>query len=121
MLVWVPEESHGDLNEKRRTERIVDNAAKTDSAMEQIPDMISPILEIEGTWDEIKARVPDFEGKRLRVTVRVAEDPAGEALSPLDAALVDIWSNVPDESWDQFPADFGDNLDHYLYGTPRRQ
>ena len=38
----------------------------------------------------------------------------------LDAALSAIWRDTPDDAWDKLPADFGDNLDHYLYGTPKR-
>jgi len=27
---------------------------------------------------------------------------------------------VPKGEWDRLPADLSDNLDHYIYGTPRR-
>jgi hypothetical protein len=30
------------------------------------------------------------------------------------------WSKVPPEAWDDVPSDFSVNLDHYLYGTPKR-
>ncbi len=36
-------------------------------------------------------------------------------------ALVDaIWSAVPEEELAQLPPDLSANLDHYLYGTPKR-
>ena len=35
----------------------------------------------------------------------------------VDAALEKIWGEVPDETWEKFPADFGENLDRYLYGS----
>jgi|GEM_PF-5358859 hypothetical protein len=38
----------------------------------------------------------------------------------LDAALEQIWQDTPDEVWERFPEDFGGNLDHYLYGTPKK-
>ncbi len=76
-------------------------------------------LELEGTWDEIKRSMPDFDGKRLRVTVRVAEPAQATISSTIDEALARIWHTVPEASWQRFPDDFGDNLDHYLYGTPK--
>lgn len=27
---------------------------------------------------------------------------------------------VPQEEWDKLPKDLSDNLDHYLYGTPKK-
>ena len=36
-------------------------------------------------------------------------------------AMVDaIWSAVPEEALAQLPPDLSANLDHYLYGTPKR-
>jgi len=36
-------------------------------------------------------------------------------------AMVDaIWSEVPDEELAKLPPDLSANLDHYLYGTPKR-
>lgn len=85
--------------------------------------MALPLIELHGTWKEIEAQLPDFQEQRLHVIVfpeaGVSAEPA-EARSPLDAALAEIWNTTPEESWEQMPADFGDNIDHYLYGTPKR-
>jgi hypothetical protein len=87
--------------------------------------MSTPLLELEGTAEEIQQRLADFAGQRLHVTVRPVETPAeatpAGAQSPVDAALSAIWNRVPDAAWEQFPADFGDHLDHYLYGTPKQE
>jgi Arc/MetJ-type ribon-helix-helix transcriptional regulator len=47
--------------------------------------------------------------------------------SPSEAALVPAWrrvietmSDVPDEVFDRIPADSSEQLDHYVYGTPKR-
>ncbi|HLJ56331.1 MAG TPA: hypothetical protein VKT77_14920 [Chthonomonadaceae bacterium] len=80
-----------------------------------------PVIELEGTWEEISRQLPDFDGKRLHVSVRLAEDSAVEGADSVDAALARIWNEVPDASWESLPADFGDNLDHYLYGSAKRQ
>ena len=76
--------------------------------------MSVPLLELEGTTEEIIAQLPDFGGQRVHVIVNPIL-----AQSPLDLALNEIWKTVPDSSWEQFPADFADNMDHYLHGTPK--
>ena len=67
------------------------------------------------------------QGKLQRVS-EVQElrlQPAGDR--PYDAAaptiedvLHDLASQVPQEDWGSLPPDLTDNLDHYLYGTPKR-
>jgi hypothetical protein len=39
---------------------------------------------------------------------------------PIEDVLSSIASEVPQEEWDKLPPDLTDDLDHYLYGTPRR-
>lgn len=36
------------------------------------------------------------------------------------ARLDQIWAGVTDEEWEAIPADMSVNLDHYLYGSPKR-
>ena len=49
-----------------------------------------------------------------------------EQMSPMTVgdeilAMVDaIWGEVPDEELAKLPPDLSANLDHYLYGTPKR-
>jgi len=38
----------------------------------------------------------------------------------IEDVLAAIAAEVPREEWDRLPADLTDDLDHYLYGTPRR-
>ena len=83
--------------------------------------MKAPELELEGTWEEIKGQVPDFNGKRLKVTVRVAEEAPRKPTRTLDEVLEEIWRTVPESSWETFPPDFGENMDHYLYRTPKKK
>ena len=35
--------------------------------------------------------------------------------------LAVISSRVPDEVWEKIPADGAENIDHYLYGSPKRK
>lgn len=65
-------------------------------------------------------------GKLLQVT-RIDEMklfPAGESsfdmtATPIEEVLQDLANVIPEEDWDALPADLTDDLDHYLYGTPR--
>lgn len=33
--------------------------------------MVTPVLELEGTWEEIAAKVPDYQDTPLQVTIQV--------------------------------------------------
>ena len=39
---------------------------------------------------------------------------------PIEEILKELAAGIPREEWDRLPADLTDDLDHYLYGTPRR-
>lgn len=43
--------------------------------------------------------------------------PDGAAISEM---IVAIGRSTPAEEWERVPTDLSFNLDHYLYGTPRR-
>ena len=34
--------------------------------------------------------------------------------------LAAIGASVPREEWEKLPKDFNENLDHYLYGSPKK-
>ena len=85
--------------------------------------MVHPLLDMRGLWEEIAPQMNAMKGQRVRVIVLPndeASELCGDAATPLDTALHEIWSEVPDTSWDQFPSDFANHIDHYLYGTPKR-
>ncbi len=67
------------------------------------------------------------QGKVLRVTEieQLAFEPVGEATydhnaPSIEDVLAGLAREVPKAEWDRLPADLTDNLDHYLYGTPKR-
>ncbi len=39
---------------------------------------------------------------------------------PIEDILAELAAQVPQEDWERLPPDLTDNLDHYLYGTPKR-
>jgi hypothetical protein len=67
------------------------------------------------------------QGKLLKIT-RVDEitiHPVGEVpfdhtAQPIEDVIAGLAAQVPQAEWDRLPDDLTDNLDHYLYGTPKR-
>ena len=45
---------------------------------------------------------------------------AASAQKPLWEVIADIARTVPDEEWAKIPSDASYQLDHYLYGTPKK-
>jgi hypothetical protein len=84
--------------------------------------MTTPLLELEGTWEEIEAQLPDFAGQRLHIVVHPAVEN-GTLLSnarPINDVLDEIAASIPAEELAKLPPDFTDQLDHYIYGTAKR-
>jgi hypothetical protein len=67
------------------------------------------------------------QGKILRIaeiadlTLEVADEvPYDPDAASIENVLAGLASEVSEEEWNNLPSDLTDNLDHYLYGTPRR-
>jgi hypothetical protein len=63
--------------------------------------------------------------KRSPASSKARLQPAGKPASdhiprPVEEILAELAREVPQAEWDKLPADLTDNLDHYLYGTPKR-
>ncbi|MDQ2731830.1 MAG: hypothetical protein M3Y56_09245 [Armatimonadota bacterium] len=89
-----------------------------------MPDQLT---EIEGTWDQIAAHAQRFAGHNLRLTIlpsEVAMDhepvPLASDTRSLDEKLANLAASIPLEEQARLPADLCDQLDHYIYGSPRR-
>jgi hypothetical protein len=84
--------------------------------------MTTPLLELEGTWAEIAAQIPDFAGQKLRVLVYPAEETgtAAHDARPIAEVLAEIAATISPAELATLPPDFTDQLDHYIYGTPKR-
>lgn len=50
----------------------------------------------------------------------VGDLPFDRSARPIGQILEEMAKKVPKEEWDKIPNDLTDNLDHYLYGTPKR-
>ncbi len=62
-------------------------------------------------------RVTEVEEMRLHPVGEVGYDATAR---PIEDVLAELAAEVPEEDWERLPPDLTDNLDHYLYGTPRR-
>jgi hypothetical protein len=49
-----------------------------------------------------------------------SEDHYDRSAHPIEDWLRELAKEIPQEEWDKLPDDLNDNLDHYLYGTPKQ-
>jgi hypothetical protein len=88
--------------------------------------MTPPLLELEGTAEEIQHRLADFAGQRLHVTVRPVETPAEETPETpprkltIEEKILARAMQTPPEERAKIPTDLAENLDHYIYGWPKK-
>lgn len=47
-------------------------------------------------------------------------EPASADRKPLWDRILDRAAEIPDEEWDKLPIDSSAQLDHYVYGVPKR-
>jgi predicted DNA-binding antitoxin AbrB/MazE fold protein len=59
------------------------------------------------------------EGAEVRVELAPAKEEFDPNAPTIEEELAAIWADVPEAEWSRLPADLTDNLDHYLYGTPK--
>jgi hypothetical protein len=81
-------------------------------------------IELEGTWEEIAAHAPYLAGRRVRLIVlpEGTEGPSTpEDTRSIEEKIAEIVAEVPEQEWAKLPSDLGDQLDHYIYGTPNVQ
>jgi len=51
---------------------------------------------------------------------REEERAYDRSVPPIEQRIAEIVSRVPPEAWEGLPDDLTENLDHYIYGTPKR-
>ncbi len=81
---------------------------------------------LETTRVENSAQSPDLDSSARREAHRLLQQTGPGPLertndmNVLLAMIEEISKQVPDSEWEKFPPDFSQNIDHYLYGTPKR-
>lgn len=84
--------------------------------------MAVPLLEIEGTGTEIAKRLADYAEQRLHIYVYPSYSESGTLRDtrPIADILAEIAARVSPEDVTKLPIDFTDQLDHYIYESPKR-
>jgi hypothetical protein len=50
----------------------------------------------------------------------VSDVPPHRPVRPIEEIIQELAAEVPQSEWDKLPHDLTDNLDHYLYATPKQ-
>lgn len=69
--------------------------------------------------------VPPGRPSRITAVGTLGLQPSGHhpldpTARPIEEILAQLAAEVPDSAWNRLPSDLSDNLDHYIYGTPKR-
>jgi Arc/MetJ-type ribon-helix-helix transcriptional regulator len=71
--------------------------------------------------DMVAAAVRDYLRRQQQVSPPAdRQEPSAPARKPIWQEFEEIAASIPQEVWDKMPADSSEQLDHYLYGTPKR-
>jgi hypothetical protein len=77
--------------------------------------------------DKVRALPPNKQHEALRLLDSLASeanpgpDGIGVDRRPIWEIVEEINGGLPKDTWDDVPTDGSINLDHYLYGAPKRQ
>ncbi len=69
--------------------------------------------------EKVQALPPEKQQEILRFIETLEQQPKPR-LSIFDQ-IDEIISEVPPEAWAEVPTDASENLDHYLYGAPKKE
>ena len=69
--------------------------------------------------ETLRALPPEKQEEVLKFAETLASEPMRGTLS-IFKQIDDITAQVPEEAWDELPKDGSLNVDHYLYGVPKK-
>jgi hypothetical protein len=101
---------------------------KVDFTPEQEDEVTTALRDHKTLRLQVKGRGQSTpQGKLVRVTQvyelrlqPVGDIPYDPTARAIEDVLAELAREVPDEEWNRLPADLTDNIDHYIYGTPKR-
>jgi Arc/MetJ-type ribon-helix-helix transcriptional regulator len=74
--------------------------------------------------DAITEAVRSFLQRRHQTQAAAPEPNTSQGADPLGKPIweriLEMTAEVPEEEWDKLPVDSSEQLDHYVYGTPKR-
>ena len=77
--------------------------------------------------DKVRSLPPGKQEAALRLLDSLANGPDSESpvtgvdRKPIWEIVEEVNGALPSDTWDNVPTDGSINLDHYLYGAPKRQ
>ena len=71
--------------------------------------------------DKVRALPPSKQLAALRLLDTLAGVETEGSRRPIWEIVEEVNASLPADTWDNVPADGSINLDHYLYGAPKRQ
>ncbi len=84
----------------------------------EIPDKLAPSLKAKA--EERGVSMSNYVIQVLERDLRAAEVQATPNKAPIWEIITDRMKNVPDEVFERLPEDGASQIDHYLYGLPKR-
>lgn len=87
---------------------------------------MTPLLEMVATGEQLSRELPerlaDFKAQRFHIIVTPVDMPATETprKKTITEILVEMGKAIPEEERAKLPPDLTDNLDHYIYGWPKK-
>lgn len=75
--------------------------------------------------DKVRALPPNKQQEALRLLDTLSSGPSSELngggdRSPIWEIVEEVNAGLPADTWEKVPTDGSINLDHYLYGAPKR-
>jgi len=109
--LWIDEKTKVLVNFSSEQEEMVTQALKDHKTVKMEVRGLADILQ-DGKINEIKAV------DELKI-IKEEETPYDRSSRPIGQILEELGKEVLPGEWEKLPADLSDNLDHYLYGTPK--
>jgi hypothetical protein len=72
---------------------------------------------VETIFAKIKSLPPEQQREVLQFVEKLTDS---QPVRTIWQEIREIVQNVPNEEWESLPRDGSANLDHYLYGAPRK-
>ena len=113
--LWTDESNHVSVSFRESEEADVTRALKEHKAVR---------VRVKGSGEVAPNGKPlnitQIEELSIQPVSEVPAAPLGRAARPIEEIIQELAAEVPQAEWDRLPPDLTDNLDHYLYGTPKR-
>jgi len=83
----------------------------------EIPDRLAEALKTRA--DERGIRTSSYASQVIERDLRSMEEQSPNE-APIWEVVTDLMNDVPDEVFERLPSDAASQVDHYIYGLPKR-